>query len=438
MFRLHRLVLGLLLLHLVAVVTAHVVFLGGEEASQVLTRQRRANSVFEEFKKGNMERECIEERCSWEEAREIFEDVDKTNDFWTKYVERDVCLENPCLNNGTCVYNGTYYRCYCREGFEGRYCQTEIEDALKCLYQNGGCQHFCEGSGERRRCFCAEGYTLGEDGEQCIAQVEYPCGQLPPGIGPSQTLGLGRVVGTSHCPKGAYPWQVLVQLNGNSHCGGALINADWVVTAAHCIHGNPPQNLTVVAGEHNLDVEEGTEQRIPVSTATAHPGYVAATGDSDVAVLRLRRPVTLGRHAVPVCLPTASFAQRELLAVATTVSGWGGGRPVLRWMAVPILQSSQCAQKARLNISANTLCAGYLEGSQDSCRGDDGSPMVTPYGDTYFLSGVVAWGRGCSHPGYYGLYANMATLVDWVRGAVAAATANETTATAAPLEQTRV
>lgn len=25
-----------------------------------------------------MERECKEERCSWEEAREIFEDVDKT------------------------------------------------------------------------------------------------------------------------------------------------------------------------------------------------------------------------------------------------------------------------------------------------------------------------------------------------------------------------
>ncbi len=54
------------------------VFLHSRDASQVLSRRRRANTMFEELKKGNMERECIEERCSYEEAREIFEDVKKT------------------------------------------------------------------------------------------------------------------------------------------------------------------------------------------------------------------------------------------------------------------------------------------------------------------------------------------------------------------------
>lgn len=54
------------------------VFLRPRDASQILIRRRRANSMFEEMKKGNMERECIEERCSYEEAREIFEDVKKT------------------------------------------------------------------------------------------------------------------------------------------------------------------------------------------------------------------------------------------------------------------------------------------------------------------------------------------------------------------------
>lgn len=54
------------------------VFLDEQAASQVLTRRRRANSFFEEVKKGNHERECVEERCNWEEAREIFEDKEKT------------------------------------------------------------------------------------------------------------------------------------------------------------------------------------------------------------------------------------------------------------------------------------------------------------------------------------------------------------------------
>jgi len=54
------------------------VFLDDRAASQILNRQRRANSFLEEVKQGNMERECMEERCDWEEAREIFENKEKT------------------------------------------------------------------------------------------------------------------------------------------------------------------------------------------------------------------------------------------------------------------------------------------------------------------------------------------------------------------------
>uniref|UniRef100_A0A8C2ZG28 Coagulation factor VIIi n=1 Tax=Cyclopterus lumpus TaxID=8103 RepID=A0A8C2ZG28_CYCLU len=385
-------------------------FVERHEANGVLQRWRRANSFLEELKEGNLKRECIEEICDYEEAREIFEDDGITVRRWLSF-SRDPCLVNPCRNNGTCVYLKASYKCYCAEGFEGQYCQTVIEDVLKCLYQNGHCQHFCDGSGSRRRCSCAAGYQLGED------VLEYPCGQLPPQeTSLNQTVvGQTRLVGGNQCPKGECPWQVLVQLNGTSHCGGALIRPDWVVTAAHCIHDINPQSLIVVAGEHNLDVEEGPEQKFPVLMAIAHKGYVPATGDSDVALLQLGRPVALNHHAVPVCLPTRDLVERELLPVRYhTVSGWGkrtsggnadpsGGLPV----------NSQCSQRAQFNFTDNMLCAGYLEGGQESCRGDDGSPLVTLFGSTHFLTGVVGWGRGCSHPGYYGVYANMAKFVDW-------------------------
>lgn len=36
------------------------------------------HGAFEEMKKDNLERECIEERCNLEEAREVFENEEKT------------------------------------------------------------------------------------------------------------------------------------------------------------------------------------------------------------------------------------------------------------------------------------------------------------------------------------------------------------------------
>ncbi|KAM4711403.1 uncharacterized protein FYW61_021831 [Anableps anableps] len=413
---------------------AATVFVEKHEAASVLRRWRRANSGFlEELKQGNLERECIEEICNYEEAREVFEDDQRTRDFWKTYDKRDPCLVNPCRNNGTCFYLGSTYECQCLEGYEGRYCQTVFEDTLGCLYQNGHCEHFCDSSGTRRRCFCADGYQLADDGKKCVPKVEFPCGRVaPPETGLNQRIQVQiRLVGASHCNPGECPWQVLVQLNGSSYCSGVLVRPDWIITAAHCVHGKSPQHLIVVAGEHNLDLKDDTEQIFDVTKVIPHENYNPATGDSDIALVQLNESVSLNRYTVPICLPTKDFAERELLPVRYhTVSGWGkrtsGGNsvtstgrprsPVLRQMSVPIIQNSQCSQKAKFNFTDNMLCAGYLDGTQESCRGDDGSPLVTEYGSTNFLTGVVAWGRGCSHPGYYGVYTKVAMFVDWLEG----------------------
>ena len=55
------------------------VFIPDETANGVLRRHKRYNAgVFEEFLEGNLERECKEETCDLEEAREIFENDEKT------------------------------------------------------------------------------------------------------------------------------------------------------------------------------------------------------------------------------------------------------------------------------------------------------------------------------------------------------------------------
>ncbi|XP_057685595.1 prothrombin [Corythoichthys intestinalis] len=80
--------------------TEHV-FLDSQRASEVLIRMRRANQLFEEVKPGNLERECVEEICDHEEAREVFEQPDKTKDFWEKYIDcKGTTLDRTLANVG--------------------------------------------------------------------------------------------------------------------------------------------------------------------------------------------------------------------------------------------------------------------------------------------------------------------------------------------------
>lgn len=63
------------------------VFLDGNEASFFLGRHLLLNHFdFEIFTPGNLERECIEEECSYEEAREVFEDDTQTMVFWNSHL----------------------------------------------------------------------------------------------------------------------------------------------------------------------------------------------------------------------------------------------------------------------------------------------------------------------------------------------------------------
>ncbi|XP_067439929.1 coagulation factor X-like [Thunnus thynnus] len=173
MFWFHRLSLSLLLLHLAA--AAHV-FLDGEAASQVLTRQRRAYSFLEEVKQGDKERECVEEQCDWEEAREIFENTEKTNEFWAVYIDGNACISMPCAHGGLCQDGISSYTCSCQAGYQGSNCEIDIYKSCEIL--NGGCEHFCRVENRSVMCSCADGYYLASDDKSCNSKEEYKCGAI--------------------------------------------------------------------------------------------------------------------------------------------------------------------------------------------------------------------------------------------------------------------
>ncbi|XP_028812711.1 transmembrane gamma-carboxyglutamic acid protein 4 isoform X2 [Denticeps clupeoides] len=66
------------------------IFVRDDEANAFLRRRLLLNRFdFEMFVPGNLERECVEEVCTYEEAREVFENVPDTNAFWAKYTSQE-------------------------------------------------------------------------------------------------------------------------------------------------------------------------------------------------------------------------------------------------------------------------------------------------------------------------------------------------------------
>jgi len=59
-----------------------------EEASNFLVRNRRANSWGEEMRKsGNLERECIEETCDFNEFNEVYDDRKVSDPMWKRFAD---------------------------------------------------------------------------------------------------------------------------------------------------------------------------------------------------------------------------------------------------------------------------------------------------------------------------------------------------------------
>ncbi|XP_062866543.1 coagulation factor X [Trichomycterus rosablanca] len=353
------------------------VFLQTKDANQVFTRRRRANSIFEELKKGDMERECREERCSFEEAREIFEDNEKTNEFWNVYHDGDACLSQPCLNKGVCKDGIGRYTCFCPAVYQGSNCEIAIP--LLCEDKNGGCDHFCKVMKETSVCSCAKGYKLAADGKSCYSDEPFKCGHVFPK--PTRSLiihdpeendnstgnatvhangtdtSAKNLVNTTSSPQDlahidnvlgldleklspvTYVEEIPVIperagdtriVNGEDCAPGdcpwqaLLVNEDKIGFCGGTILNkyfilsaahcmNLSRSITVVLGEFDTRRREGREATHAVEQVLVHREYVPETYHNDIALIKLVKPITFTKYILPACLPERDFAERVLM-----------------------------------------------------------------------------------------------------------------------------
>ena len=70
-----------------------------------------------------------------------------------------------------------------------------------------------------------------------------------------------------------YPSIVLLKLKGKAICAGAIYNAEWVVTAGHCIVSKTASDFSAVAADHNKNEAEGPEQEVKGTKLVVHEKF---------------------------------------------------------------------------------------------------------------------------------------------------------------------
>ncbi len=250
---------------------------------------------------------------------------------------------------------------------------------------------------------------------------------------------LGAVVDGDPADIREYPWTVaLVEpgqapINGQ-FCGGSLIAADWVLTAAHCVSGNrgrvfAPERVDVLLGRADLDRRGG--QRVHVIDVQIHPDRVDPDLDIDIALIRLARPVDV----LPVFLPDGS-APTLAPGTEARVLGWGVTRrgndrqvdrgyssEELLVTSVPIIEDRMCERATdadAIGARGFELCAGGMTArGGDSCLGDSGGPLVVAIRFGFVQVGVVAWSaKGCGLKHNPGVYTRVTSALEWIHATI--------------------
>ncbi|GLV44014.1 gammaTrypsin [Carabus blaptoides fortunei] len=154
-----------------------------------------------------------------------------------------------------------------------------------------------------------------------------------------------RIIGGETVDIKELPYQLSLRREGNHRCGASIINANWALTASHCVVGYTAKNIELVSGT-SFRLTGGFHH--PAKEVIMHPEYDNVTMDYDYALIKVSTKFPLGTEGVEKVKLASALPATGSMAV---ISGWGttaGGSGALpdklRTTQVPLVAREECAK----------------------------------------------------------------------------------------------
>jgi len=172
------------------------------------------------------------------------------------------------------------------------------------------------------------------------------------------------------------------------------------------------------------DNEPG-EQVVGISEIHVHPKFDGYNFNYDVALMKLKTPITYTDHISPVCLPSELQEKTPVAGSSVFLTGWGITEKyfpsnTLKQVAVPLRTKENCkpAYPGELDEESQ-FCAGNDKGNKGACLFDSGGPVVfqdAANNGTWKQIGIISLGNNCGgFPDEHSVYSKISASLDFIK-----------------------
>jgi V8-like Glu-specific endopeptidase len=195
-------------------------------------------------------------------------------------------------------------------------------------------------------------------------------------------------------------------------CSGSIINANWIVTAAHCTYKRPSATAYQNTASSNTLVAHIDANRIHTNPNFAMPQENIIGGpyaQYDIALMNTNQPIAFTTFVQPIQLSFTVPSPNQ----PGVLAGYGCNDKNTQFPTEGRVSINEVCRQPHVYV--NTLCSN---GITHSGSGDSSGPLVTQSGLVGVISAIILENSGNNAGPGVTFYSSIAFNQQWIRSIV--------------------